>query len=89
MAKDREIVVIREDTGGGWIPGVIVGALIGTVVGLFTAPAPGRETRQKLLGRVSGAGSALQQRASATASSVQSRASEAASSARSRMPGQE
>jgi hypothetical protein len=54
MREDEDIVVIREDTGGGTLPGLLLGALIGAAIGLLRAPAPGQETREKLLKRLPG-----------------------------------
>ncbi|MBF2046175.1 MAG: YtxH domain-containing protein [Leptolyngbya sp. IPPAS B-1204] len=38
----------RSGSGGLFVGGLLVGAAVGTVVGLLFAPKPGRETRQLL-----------------------------------------
>ena len=51
MADREDIVIIREASDGGWIPGLLLGGVAGAVVGLLQAPAAGRVTREKLLQR--------------------------------------
>ena len=43
-----EIVIVREDPNSGLIPGFLLGALAGAVVGLLRAPGSGQQTRQNL-----------------------------------------
>jgi len=40
---------MAKDNGGSFSVGLILGAIIGTVVGILMAPKPGSETRSELL----------------------------------------
>jgi hypothetical protein len=59
-ADDRYLVVVaappvREDTGEAYmLAGLVLGAALGAVVGLFLAPRSGDETRRQVLGRLPG-----------------------------------
>lgn len=54
MARDDdfEVVVVREDTGSGLIPGFLLGALLGAAIGLIRAPRSGLQTRRVLTHRL-------------------------------------
>ena len=49
---DLMVKVIRKDTGSGYIPGFLLGALAGAAIGLIRAPKPGLQMRRQLTQRL-------------------------------------
>jgi gas vesicle protein len=49
---DVDVVIIKQDTGSGAIPGFLLGLLAGAAVGLVRAPRSGLQTRRQLTQRV-------------------------------------
>ncbi|MDP9350426.1 MAG: YtxH domain-containing protein [Chloroflexota bacterium] len=49
---DFEVVIVRKDTGGGLIPGFLLGLAVGAVAGLLRSPRSGLQTRRQLTQRV-------------------------------------
>jgi len=50
---DIEVVVIRQDTGSGLIPGLLLGAAAGALLWLLRAPRSGPEMRWQVTQRAS------------------------------------
>ncbi len=50
---DVEVVVIRRDSGSGLIPGFLLGAAAGALVGLLRAPRSGSDMRRQVTERAS------------------------------------
>ncbi len=57
---DIKVVVIRQDTGSGLIPGLLLGVAAGAIVGLLRTPKSGHELRRQITQRASSARASAQ-----------------------------